>query len=149
MAKIHINIPEPCHEDWHAMTPEDKGRFCNSCQKKVFDFTKSSDREIVTVFQQNKNLCGRFLDSQLNRDLIKPEKKNPVWLATTSTIISLIGFGTHETIAQTNTVQKEQTEKRIWLGKPAAPKPANENGHTKGEMVAINPENRSFGNYFG
>lgn len=119
MAKINISIPQPCHENWENMKPENQGRFCDSCQKKVFDFTKSSDREIVNAFQQSQNLCGRFLNTQLNRDLIKPEKKNPVWLATASAVISFVGLGTQEAIAQ-KTTKTEQTNRKV-VGKPAAP----------------------------
>lgn len=118
MTKINISIPQPCHENWEGMTLEDKGRFCTSCQKKVFDFTKASDREIVNAFQQNLNLCGRFLDTQLNRDLIKPEKKSPIWLATTSTIISFLGLGSHQAVAQEEPVKIVQTDREI-VGKPA------------------------------
>lgn len=120
MTKINVFIPKPCHENWHAMTPEGQGRFCNSCQKKVFDFTKASDREIVTAFQENEHLCGRFLTSQLHRDLVKPEKKNPIWLASASALISFIGFGTNEAIAQGESVKTIQTDRKV-VGKPAAP----------------------------
>ncbi len=121
MDRINISIPQPCHENWGTMTPEGKGRFCASCQKNVIDFTNASDREILTAFQKNENLCGRFLESQLNRDLIKPERKNPLWLATTSAMISFIGFGTQEAIAQ-NKAKIEQTDKKILknLDKPTS-----------------------------
>lgn len=121
MTKISINIPQPCHENWQTMTPEDKGRFCASCQKKVFDFTRSSDREIVTAFEQNQNLCGRFLNNQLNRDLNKPEQKSTVWIAVSASIISLTGL--QEVTAQ-EPVKTEQTDQRILLGKPAYVKPS-------------------------
>jgi len=112
MAKINISIPKPCHENWQNMLPDNKGRFCLSCQKNVFDFTKATDGEIVAAFQHNQNLCGRFLKSQLNRDLIKPEKKSKVWLATTSALISFIGLGNQETLAQEE-IKTEQTDKKV------------------------------------
>ncbi len=61
------------------MAPADKGRFCGSCQKNVIDFTRSSDREIAAYFKQNDNVCGRFNNSQLGRDLIAPSEKSPFW----------------------------------------------------------------------
>ena len=113
--KINISIPQPCHENWEGMTAVNQGRFCASCQKKVHDFTKASDREIVTAFQENQNLCGRFLNTQLDRDLVKPKEKSSVWLATTAAFVSLIGIGSNEALAQ-EPVKTEQTDRRM-LGK--------------------------------
>lgn len=110
--KIQISIPEPCNENWLKMTPVEKGRFCDSCQRKVYDFTSATDREIIKAFDENEKLCGRFLSTQLNRDIVLPKEKNKIWLATTSAIISFIGFGTYETFAQGN-VKVEQTEKKL------------------------------------
>ncbi len=40
---LKINMPEPCTEVWNKMLPENNGRFCLSCQKKVIDFSAMSD----------------------------------------------------------------------------------------------------------
>lgn len=68
---MKITIPTPCHENWDAMTPEEKGRFCAVCSKTVRDFTMSSDNEILDVFSNttDQDICGNFNESQLNKDL--------------------------------------------------------------------------------
>ncbi|WP_300567713.1 carboxypeptidase-like regulatory domain-containing protein [Flavobacterium sp.] len=110
--KINISIPEPCHENWQKMSPTEKGRFCDSCQKKVFDFTNASDRQIISAYNKNSNLCGRFLNTQLDRDLVAPKEKSTFWMATTSTIISFFALGSQESIAQ-EAVKTEQTDQKI------------------------------------
>lgn len=110
--KINIYIPEPCQENWQEMKGTEDYRFCNSCEKSVFDFTASSDREISQAFEKNKHLCGRFLNSQLERDLILPHQKKSIWFTTTSAIITFIALGTHKIVAQEN-IRIEQTDKRF------------------------------------
>lgn len=66
---IKITIPEPCHENWEAMSPNEKGRHCDKCAKTVVDFTAMSDSTIIQYLQNNKNACGRFYNHQLNRDI--------------------------------------------------------------------------------
>jgi hypothetical protein len=64
-----ITIPTPCHEDWNAMTPKDKGRHCGSCAKTVVDFTTWQPQDILLHFKSNKNVCGRFTENQLNEPI--------------------------------------------------------------------------------
>ena len=63
-----ISIPKPCHEDWSKMTPNEKGRFCQSCSKTVVDFSKMNVEEIQDYIHKNKNerICGHINQNQLN-----------------------------------------------------------------------------------
>ncbi len=66
-----VRVPEPCHEDWNKMKPEEKGRFCNSCSKTVVDFSNKTDYEIKKVLDENPkgHVCGHFKKTQLDRPL--------------------------------------------------------------------------------
>lgn len=133
-SNIIITIPKPCSENWSEMTAVEQGRFCKLCQKKVYDFTQSSDREIAKAFQSNGSLCGRFADTQLNRELILPKEKSTIWMATTSAIISFLGLGGEELVAQEKP-NIEQTEKLILKGKPAI-EPKNNDLYTVSGTVS-------------
>lgn len=45
MRSKDIEIPEPCHADWDAMRPEDKGRYCLECSKTVHDLSAMTKDE--------------------------------------------------------------------------------------------------------
>ena len=78
MKKISISIPKPCHENWNGMTPQDKGRFCASCQKTVIDFSTMSDRQLADFFKKPVgSVCGHFSNTQLNRQIDIPKKRMP------------------------------------------------------------------------
>ncbi len=83
---LQISIAEPCHENWDKMTPVNRGRFCDSCQKQVVDFSNMSDREIAAFFKKptqsltkGGSICGRFMSDQLERSIEIPKKRIP-WL---------------------------------------------------------------------
>lgn len=81
---ISIHIPTPCHENWDAMTPQQQGRFCQSCAKTVVDFTAMTDNEVLNYFTKaSGNTCGRFTANQLQRPLqsIQPQKPKAWWIA--------------------------------------------------------------------
>ncbi len=81
MDKYLLHIHEPCSEDWDGMTPNEKGRFCNNCQKTVFDFTTATDNDIIKHIEKMKGnmFCGQFEEGQLNRWMEKSnlQKSNP------------------------------------------------------------------------
>ena len=110
--KINISIPKPCHENWEAMTPEEKGKFCGVCSKTVFDFTKATDKEIIKHLNNDKNACGRFVSSQLNRDLIIPNEKSSYWIIATATLFSFLGIGSQSAYSQVkqDTIQTDKKD---------------------------------------
>ena len=61
-----IKVPNPCSKSWEGMEPKEEGRFCNTCQKTVYDFTQFTDQEFIAFFQQNATACGRFKKRQLS-----------------------------------------------------------------------------------
>ena len=70
---MKISIPEPCHEDWTAMTPRERGRHCASCAKTVVDFTAMTDAEVVGYLRgASGETCGRVRPTQLDRRLAGP-----------------------------------------------------------------------------
>ncbi|MBO9561677.1 MAG: carboxypeptidase regulatory-like domain-containing protein [Niastella sp.] len=67
-APLHINVAEPCHENWQQMTSNEQGRHCLSCQKTVVDFTLMSDQEILHyISNASSSVCGRFYNHQLDK----------------------------------------------------------------------------------
>ncbi|MDQ3108923.1 MAG: carboxypeptidase-like regulatory domain-containing protein [Bacteroidota bacterium] len=67
---LHISIPKPCSMKWEEMEHlDEQSRSCSSCEKVIVDFTTMSDDELVSFFHKNKNACGKFTASQLNRHL--------------------------------------------------------------------------------
>lgn len=111
--KLHISIPEPCHENWEGMTLVEKGKFCNSCQKKVFDFTKASDKEIIDILNTKNAICGRFTSSQLNRNLFTNQQKSSYWFVASVAVLGFFGLGNNSSYAQVknDTVQVETKSK--------------------------------------
>ena len=83
MQKLQLSIPEPCHQNWHHMTPTDQGRFCNACAKEVVDFSMMTDTEVLNYFTTltHEKVCGRALPSQLDRTIYRPKdpKKRLFW----------------------------------------------------------------------
>lgn len=120
--KVNISIPKPCHENWEAMTPEDKGKFCSVCTKTVFDFTKASDKEIIEQLNKDTTTCGRFYNNQLNRNLVVSKQKSSYWSIATATIIGFLGLGNEVAYSQVkqDTIQTEPKEDLI-LGKVYIP----------------------------
>ncbi|MEY2903346.1 MAG: hypothetical protein RLY89_2452 [Bacteroidota bacterium] len=70
--KINIKIPTPCIQNWNSFPQNATGGYCSQCSKTVIDFTQLTDKELYQALaQQNPGkICGRFTQSQINRDIL-------------------------------------------------------------------------------
>lgn len=69
MSETKIQLSFKCSKDWNDMTPVEKGRFCNDCQKTVFDYTKMS---LEKILEERKtclipNPCGQYTIYQVEK----------------------------------------------------------------------------------
>ena len=89
-----------CNRNWEDMTPVAGGRFCNSCQKKIVDFTDKTNDEIAAYLMGSTTaVCGNFKQSQLLPSLPKPIWKR--WLSAAA-MFAAVFMGIKEASAQTN-----------------------------------------------
>ena len=66
MSNLKISVPQPCAKNWEDMELSQKGKFCNSCEKEVTDFTSYRTDELKNYFKSQKGkVCGRFTDLQI------------------------------------------------------------------------------------
>jgi hypothetical protein len=112
-----ISIKEPCTQSWDEMSPDNAGRFCASCQKTVIDFTKFSDEELISYFQQRKHFgCGRFTEKQLAIKI--PDRLSPLlpfWKMSkylAASMIAAAGLG-GEVFAQKNEITQISVENEV------------------------------------
>ena len=65
-----VSIPNPCHEKWEQMSPNQNGKHCQSCAKNVIDFTSFTQEEIEQFLKNNPHACGRFYKHQISRNTL-------------------------------------------------------------------------------
>ncbi|TSJ44174.1 energy transducer TonB [Mucilaginibacter corticis] len=118
---INAQLKFNCCADWDSMATTTGGRNCQLCQKKVFDFTNSTQNDLDLILSENNsNICGRFTASQAS---VQP-RIIPVWKKWVSAAMVLVGFNLFniKAIAQNN-VPKTDTNAyhsgRILMGEIA------------------------------
>lgn len=89
MKNYKVSLSFQCNEDWNKMTPMEKGRHCGACNKVVIDFSSMTDSQIVNYLLENKNTCGKFNTTQLNRTYtIYSIKKRNTWPAIAAMLVA-------------------------------------------------------------
>jgi len=100
---IQITIPTPCTQNWDEMAPAGQGRFCAHCSETVIDFTNYSDSALYNFFAKNnsEHVCGRFLGTQLDRNIhIPPQPHSQLYRLTVAFGLTLLFAQTPQLLAQ-------------------------------------------------
>jgi hypothetical protein len=119
---MKISIPQPCHQPWEGMTPQDGGRFCGQCSQVLIDFTDKTDEEIIRILKNHRqgSLCVRLgQPERVVRQALG--RRAPRWQTLTVAVMSsvLVALGSPApTKAQTPVEQRETWKK--------APEPTSE-----------------------
>lgn len=112
-SSIIISVPTPCHESWDAMTPTDKGRFCQNCQKTVTDFSNMSDQQIISYLKNRQGeICGRFHSEQLSRELAIPANKRKNALAPIAAMVAALTMSIPSVMAKSKPEKIQLTPDR-------------------------------------
>lgn len=93
MASFKITVNDPCQEKWGSMQADNLGRFCDSCQKSVIDFTHFTDADLIKWLSNNKyKACGRFAPEQLDRFINKGSTFSLQWFKPGMIAASLVAL---------------------------------------------------------
>jgi hypothetical protein len=77
MARLHLPIQNPCHEDWDAMNREAAGRrFCEVCTKQVHDLsvlTEPEARQVLVRESAKGRVCVRYTLDEVGEIKFRPQ----------------------------------------------------------------------------
>lgn len=113
MNKLKISIPQPCHENWTAMTKNEKGRLCESCNKTVVDFSHFSDEDVLKYFLElkknsNQSICGYIKNKHL---ALAPKRTfQPLRIAVAGLLLLSTTYLLQSCTSSTGEVSKDQAE---------------------------------------
>lgn len=156
MKKIkHISINKPCSEDWHKMSPQAQGRFCERCAQSVVDFTDKTNEEIIAYLQQHSThsaICGKLdqaqikeINAQLRRDapsfwLIPPKR----WIAAVlgGLLLGVSGVSTSHSQSVTHMTEQAPAAQESFVDVLPTPRDKYINGRVKG--VVYDKKTKSF-----
>lgn len=131
MQPLPITIPNPCHENWNDMTPDEKGRFCGKCCKTVIDFSAKTNDEILSILKtkQDERVCGHFNADQVNQPAMLTisllQNGQPLGFRKIFFLSLFIAFGTtlfscrdehNRVLSKIEIVNQPEKEKQVTMG---------------------------------
>ena len=70
-----ISIPKPCSVAYDSLPGNEVKRFCDSCQKHVYDFRGKDEAYLNEIFRLTGKVCGIYYEDQIS----KPGIYKPSW----------------------------------------------------------------------
>jgi hypothetical protein len=125
-----LRIPEPCSVGWENMTGDDKIRFCNQCNKQVFNLSVMTHRQAEAIIAATRgNLCARIATRTDDNVLTAQTYTNPLpnlhqisrrALPIASAVISAMMTFNPSMAAQTHPLKTHQGSTRAQKANPKA-----------------------------
>jgi hypothetical protein len=82
-----ISIPKPCSVDYDLLPGDEVKRFCNSCEKHVYDFRGKNEAYLNEIYQTTGKVCGIYYEDQIQATTLK--KQRPFYYSFVTKIISV------------------------------------------------------------
>lgn len=93
----HVRVASPCNARWEDMNGDDRARFCQHCQKHVFNLSAMSrDEAEALVREKEGKFCGRFHQRRDGRMLtsdcfVGRRQRRSRWLKASLALLVMIG----------------------------------------------------------
>lgn len=149
----HLPIADPCHEDWDAMDRVERGRFCQSCVKQVYDLSSMTEPQARTVLRDNagSRICVRYCHDAEGQIRFRPpavasttcgSPRRMAWAGAMVMAVAMAACTPHQRPDDAPRAKPETaaTETQVLGRLPVRESPEPEIQQAKGEIVAIDPE---------
>jgi hypothetical protein len=67
-----INIPKPCSVAYDSLPGDETKRFCDSCEKHVYDFRGKDENYLNEIFRSTGKVCGIYYQDQITSHRYEP-----------------------------------------------------------------------------
>lgn len=77
---MKVELTSPCSVPQSEFVPNNKGSYCNVCNRQVVDYSNMGDQEYYNHIQKHGLGCGQYREDQLSREIEKQKKKKRILL---------------------------------------------------------------------
>lgn len=114
--RIHeLEVAHPCDVPWDAMYGDDRSRFCEICERRVYNFAAMDELEILDCLRRSGDrVCAQIRRSDEGKIVTKPSAPSLRWfqfslfslLALMTTVATLLGFASYGRVAENSNIEE-------------------------------------------